>query len=390
MSLSTSRSIDIAVGRIAEVVSTNESKILSYLTTQCTLHSARIEIEQVLELSADLSRCISNRPEESDTSQVYTFLPRNNILYSLALYALIPLALGYTTHIRAPAALRHTVKRIWELSGFSNFEQANLHLGSQREFTQQIQPSDTIIFTGQSDNGKRIESENKYRLFLGFGSSYNPFIVMPGASIERVVDDLIFARMFNSGADCLAPDIVFVHRSMADQLIDALIAKLNELPVLEREVADVIAHTNSPDSATVERATSIIHTYRHRLIWSHGASGMNDFVPTTILLSDIEEPIVSEIFASIFNLIAFNKPIDVTNLLSTDHFRGSEMYLSHYGTEIDSIPPGHVVCQDSSPFDHESALTPFGGYGATSTWRTHDGVTSGQPISIFHELGGIF
>lgn len=388
MEQSTLLDLDQVVDRFASSVAAHEAAILAALTSQCTLHSAQTELQQVLELAADLRQVeAGSHPERQ--GRVYSFLPRNNLLYSIALYALIPAALGYGTTLRAPASLRETVRSVWELSGLGRVGHARLHLGSQRDFTRQFSDEDIVVFTGQSTNGKNIEASTRHRLFLGFGSSHNPTIAMPGAGLDKLVQDLVFARMYNAGADCLAPDIIFVHNSLVDDLKSALIAELETLPMLEKSDADRIAHSNSPDPITAERAQHIIHSHSDRIAWSGPRSEMRNYVPTTVLHSQIADAPVSEMFAPIFNLVEFDDPGDVVASLEESCFRGSEMYLSRYGADILAIPHEYTLCQDSSPFEHESALTPFGGYGVQATWRTHSGATRGQPISVFHELGGV-
>lgn len=379
--------LNSAVETFASSVRAHERDILKTLTTQCTLHSAQIELEQALKLSGNLSETVT-LPTKADTGNVFSFLPRNNLLYSMALYALIPLALGYEVTLRAPASLRSTVRALWNLSGLERVSRAYLHLGSQRDFTAQFTTDDIILFTGQSSNGKEIESTTPHRLFLGFGASHNPFLVMPGAPLEKLVEDLIFARMYNAGADCLAPDIILVQSALIEPLKAALIAKLKTLPALEQSDADVIAHTNSPDAATAERAMHIINAHQHRVVWCSAPSDMRNYVPTSVIHSDIENPLVAELFAPVFNIVEFREWDEVTRLLRGPGFRASEMYLSLYGEAKLGLPGEYFLCQDSSPFDHESALSPFGGYGPRATWRTFAGVSKGQPISVFHELGG--
>ncbi len=346
-----------------------------------------MEVAQAKQLAKNLERLTAHVTAGSRDGAVYTFLPRNNMLYSIALYCLIPLSVGFHTHVRAPAALRDLVTDLWELTGLGNALPASLHLKSQREFTGRFTAHDTILFTGQTENGKTIDRDTPHNRFLGFGSSLNPAVILPDADIAKACEDVIFARLFNAGADCLAPDIVFVHAAVHEEFCRVLTDMLSDLPLVSsREAAASISHTASPDSATAERAHQLIALNSDRVIWRAAEADFADYVPTTVLSSTIDEAPSLELFAPIFNLATYTDLEQVAAALRSPGFAGVEMYLSVYGDPVERFPGGYRVCRDSTPFHHESALRPFGGYGVNATWLTTEGGTMGCPLSVFHVL----
>ena len=366
----------------------NAPRLLHRLTEQCTLHSAQIELAQSLRLARNLERlaCASPAGRQNPAGTVYTFLPRNNLLYSIALYCLIPLSLGLPVQARTPAALSGLVTELWQLTGLDRFDSARLRDESQRDFTSRSSSEDVLIFTGRSENGRRVEAQTAHRAFIGFGSSLNPAIVMPGADLEKACDDLVFARLYNSGADCLAPDSIFVHASVYAEFHERLTARLTLLDVADRRSAGTIAHAPSPDMRTATQGREFLSRMTDRTTWSGPDFDAPDFVPTTVTTSDLDEATHVELFSPVFNIVTFSSWERLLATFGSEPYRGSEMYLSLYGEAGGPLPDAYRLCASSTPFHHEAALRPFGGYGADATWLTIDGTTTGRPVSVFHTL----
>lgn len=380
--------LDVSVERSFEQsLIRNAPRLLHRLTEQCTLHSAEIELAQSLRLARNLERLASvPARRQSHPATVYTFLPRNNLLYSIALYCLIPLSLGLPVQARPPAALSGLVTELWQLTGLDRFGSAHLRDESQRDFTSRSSAEDVLIFTGRSENGRRVEAQTSHRAFIGFGSSLNPAIVMPGADLSKASDDLVFARLYNSGADCLAPDSVFVHESVYAEFHERLTARLTLLEMTDRRSAGTIAHAPSPDERTATQGRQFLAEMADRTTWSGPDCDSPDFVPTTVTTSDLAEASHTELFSPVFNVVTFSSWERLLETFAAAPYAGSEMYLSLYGGAGGPVPDAYRLCPSSTPFHHEAALRPFGGYGADATWLTVDGMTTGRPVSVFHTL----
>lgn len=389
--LDVGRDLDTSVQRSFErAVLRNAPRLLHRLTEQCTLHSAEIELTQSLRLARNLERLsrASRAPSPARPGTVYTFLPRNNLLYSIALYCLIPLSLGLPVQARTPAALSGLVAELWELTGLGRVRHARLRDESQRDFTSRSSGQDVLIFTGRSENGRRVEAHTTHRAFIGFGSSLNPAIVMPGSDLAKASEDLIFARLYNSGADCLAPDSIFVHESVYTEFHEHLTARLAQLEVTDRRSAGAIGHAPSPDTRTATQGRDFLTRMADRTTWSGPDCDLRDFVPTTVTTSDLDEAPHTELFSPVFNVVTFSSWDRLLETFAADPYLGSEMYLSLYGRAGGPVPAAYRLCPSSTPFHHEAALRPFGGYGVDATWLTVDGTTTGRPISVFHTLRG--
>ncbi len=85
-------------------------------------------------------------------------------------------------------------------------------------------PFDHIFFTGSPAAGKIVmeaASKNLTTVTLELGGK-SPAIVGPDANIERAAKWIAFGKFSNAGQTCVAPDHVFVHRTVRDHFVQAL------------------------------------------------------------------------------------------------------------------------------------------------------------------------
>jgi len=90
-----------------------------------------------------------------------------------------------------------------------------------------------IGFTGETQTGKQVMAEAASELkhvTLELGGS-DPAIVCDEADLESASKAIAIGRFFNAGQACLAVKRVFVFESVADQLIEKLVARAKKLKV---------------------------------------------------------------------------------------------------------------------------------------------------------------
>ncbi|NMA93693.1 MAG: aldehyde dehydrogenase family protein [Clostridiales bacterium] len=91
-------------------------------------------------------------------------------------------------------------------------------------------PFDCIFFTGSPTVGRLVmEKASKHltpvTLELGGRS---PVIVDENADIEKTAKRLTFGKLTNAGQTCIAPNHVYVHKSVMDELVKALVRNFSE------------------------------------------------------------------------------------------------------------------------------------------------------------------
>src|SRR5690606_22588478 len=93
---------------------------------------------------------------------------------------------------------------------------------------------DKISFTGSTEVGRQIARRSAERLApvsLELGGK-NPSIVFPGTISDRLVDGLLASsRVTRQGQSCTAGSRLFLHREVHDEVLERLVARLEDLRV---------------------------------------------------------------------------------------------------------------------------------------------------------------
>lgn len=129
------------------------------------------------------------------------------------------------------------------LAIFELFEQAelpkgvaNIVMGSSKEIGEAMTSSKLvkkITFTGSTPIGKALYAQSadtlkKMSLELG---GHAPFIINADADIDAAVEGLMAAKFRNNGQVCIAPNRIFVHKSIKDDVLKQLTEKVEALKV---------------------------------------------------------------------------------------------------------------------------------------------------------------
>lgn len=90
---------------------------------------------------------------------------------------------------------------------------------------------DMIFFTGSSKVGKvvmRAAAEHLTPVVLELGGK-SPCIVDAGANIDVAAKRIAWGKMINAGQTCIAPDYLFAHHSIKDELLDKIARSIREM-----------------------------------------------------------------------------------------------------------------------------------------------------------------
>ncbi|GAB3596088.1 aldehyde dehydrogenase family protein [Microbacterium tumbae] len=92
---------------------------------------------------------------------------------------------------------------------------------------------DKITFTGSTATGRKIvaaSAANLARLTLELGGN-DPGIILPGADIAAIAQDLFWGIFINTGQTCAALKRLYVHESQYDEVVDALAELARVMPM---------------------------------------------------------------------------------------------------------------------------------------------------------------
>jgi succinate-semialdehyde dehydrogenase/glutarate-semialdehyde dehydrogenase len=127
--------------------------------------------------------------------------------------------------------LLHTVKRVPELA-----EVFDVVLADGRTGQDVVANVDLVCFTGSVPNGRKVAMACAQRLipcFLELGGK-DPAIVTADADIDRASTAVLRGGVYATGQVCYSVERVYVHHSIHDRFVEALVAKAKQVTLNDR------------------------------------------------------------------------------------------------------------------------------------------------------------
>jgi acyl-CoA reductase-like NAD-dependent aldehyde dehydrogenase len=372
--------------RVRRFLAVERAQVLDILTEVGTLPAGSYEIEAARNtLAGAAAEVAEHRPRRLGHAAV--FMPSNVLLYSYVLYLLIPSLFIDRISFRPAAQVRRQAERLHRLLAPVHGLPADLRLVSQRDFLAQDVPlADLVVFTGRFTNAEQVRAGLRpEQLMLYLGGGVNPFIVAAGADLAAAVRDLTEIRLFNAGQDCLAPDVVFVERTIADAFLDALIQRLAGCRFGPYRDPDADYGPIYYESAFEDAAR---YVFQQRHFVRHG--GRIDItamrIEPTVLVRDLAETrAFPEFFSPVFNVAVYDDDRQLISTLAANHCSERALGASLYGEagEVAShLRKKHTVTCNETLFAADRGNQPFGGRGWMANYVSHHGRVTSQPILI--------
>ncbi len=154
-----------------------------------------------------------------------------NYPFQLALAPLVAaLAAGNCAVLKPSELTPHTSKLIFQLiSRTYSPDYVKVIEGGVQETTSLLeQKFDHIFFTGSTPVGRIVMQaavKNLTPVTLELGGK-SPVIVCEDADLDLCARRLVWAKFYNAGQTCVAPDYVFIHESLKDEFIKKLIKEI--------------------------------------------------------------------------------------------------------------------------------------------------------------------
>lgn len=374
--------------QVAQGIVARQDRLMDIVSGFATAASARDELHRsVKTVSGAWWEMRVHDPGE--LSRVTVFLPSNNVLYSYFLFGVVPALYSREVMLRPSSRSISVVGDLHkEISSFLPAEisrRIRMCEVSQREFVRESETADAVVFTGQYENGLDIiERVGGRPRVLMMGSGPNPFVVGPEADVSLVVRSLLRARMYNSGQDCLAPDVVFVHESVAERFLGSVTGSLGALKVGERrdpsaDLAPLIY------SDAVQGAVDFLREHGSNIVYGGEVEVSSGLVEPHVLMWETDTEIhPDELFAPILAIVPYSSPefIHEWSAHSREDARG--MYISIFGEPgLRGERVGTAsVRREVSALDSEEGNQPFGGFGTEASSVHHEGRIEAGPLLL--------
>ncbi|WP_055694222.1 aldehyde dehydrogenase family protein [Streptomyces prasinopilosus] len=380
-------------GLATEVLWENRAELVAVLETFGTRTAAVDEVaNSIAALRGARGELEAHRPRP--TGGLGVFLPSNNVLYSYVLFGIIPLL--YSSHItmrpsqRVAEQSRHIHRIITSAPEFKNELSIELVSLTQKQFVARCADSDVVVFNGRPANALAVGDKLPERtVFLAFGSGPNPVVVGAEADVRAVAGDVVRTRMYNSGQDCLCPDVVFAHDSVADDLLTAMSEAVADVPVGARaDPTTVVAPLSYPDA--VEQAAGYLAGHPGRTVRGGRVDTATGLVaPTVIDLPWDPDFCPPEFFSPVLCVMRYSTGEDVVRWLDSHTERRRGMYVSVYGE--DAVREGRsgtsVLLRERTALDAENGNEPLGGYGPEASHVRVGRTVTARPLLLSAELG---
>ncbi|MGI4837820.1 MAG: aldehyde dehydrogenase family protein [Janthinobacterium lividum] len=189
-----------------------------------------------------------------------------------------------------------------------------------------------------------------------------PFIVMADADIERAAKDAVASRMTNCGQVCIANERTYVHSSVHDRFVDAVVREVKQLQLgdPQAEGTDI-----GPKVSAAERDSVNQHLKRALEQGAHVAfggpqalpAGLNQgyWVAPTVLtgVASDADILAAEVFGPILPIVAFESEQQVIDLANASEYGLSAyVYTRDLGTAnrmVDELESGEVYVNRIGP-----------------------------------------
>jgi aldehyde dehydrogenase (NAD+) len=288
--------------------------------------------------------------------------------------AIAAIAAGNTVILKPSEIPANSSKAIKKIVN-ENFKSDFFHVieGGVKE-TQQLlkQNFDKIFFTGSPKVGKIIyqaAAENLTPVTLELGGK-SPAIVTESSNIDVSAKRIVWGKFLNAGQTCIAPDYLLVHKTIKDELVNAIIKEIErcEYSFDNNNYVQII------NEANMNRLISLLE--KDKIIYG-GKYDINEryFAPTLLNNVKFEDKVMQEeIFGPILPIIEYEdinyiseKLKDFQKPLATYIFTGNKKQARKLFKEL-SFGGGAV--NDTIMHITNSKL-PFGGVGNSGIGSYH-------------------
>ena len=237
------------------------------------------------------------------------------------------------------------------------------------------QKFDIIFYTGSSYVGKLVmkaAAENLTPVVLELGGK-SPCIVDKNANIDVAAKRIAWGKTINAGQTCIAPDYLFVHKSVKNELLDKIAQNLVEMH--GKDIKQSKYYPRIVNKSAVERLQGLLKAGK---IHSGGEVDVDDkyIAPTIIDEIKPEDPVMQEeIFGPILPVMTYEQIDQVTDYIN-EHEKPLAFY--YFGKNNDakkvlSKTTSGGGCINDTLMHIANHHLPFGGVGNSGLGKYHGG-----------------
>lgn len=250
------------------------------------------------------------------------------------------------------------------------------------------QKFDNIFFTGSTRVGRivmKAAADQLTPVTLELGGK-NPVIVMPDCNLRKSARRIAWGKLHNNGAACVAPDHLYVHESIKDELVREISRHWDS--ILGEDPGSSLVLPKMVNEKEFDRVVSLIDPAKVARGGGHDRSRL--YIEPTLMdrVTDEDEVMQQEVFGPVLPVLTFRDPDELINSLRKKPaplalyiFTGDIRRARSILTELPS--GGGVINEVVLQFINMN--TPFGGVGASGIGSYH-GKASFETFSQFKTI----
>lgn len=418
------RPIDFSLVRntalcLADHIELHYEKIASILLEYESFEVVQDEISRALDLLKNLDEnkqyfCLR-------VGAITSFLPKNQPLYALTCFVIVPSLMASEVHFRIPHCMKSFFPRLLHALDFkTRFPNVMVSVKERLDFLEERSAlktdprnlesapvTDAVIFTGTPHHAERLRLVfDKRTLFISNGAGHNPVVVGEKADILRAVEAVMILQLYNQGQDCAAPNAILVHRNVYSKFLQLLRVKLKEVKVgFYSDRTCRVGPISEPEDLNRIQAIFIENRF-----WLDSSTpgiirAKDAIVEPTIICKPLKEGgNFTEVFAPIFFIHRYEKDVQLSQYFESNQYERNAMYVSLFGESdyISSLPSRKLttrILHDKFTILYNTHLhatgvergtQPYGGYGYGASSISINGKIISKPTlpprEIFYYL----
>lgn len=320
------------------------------------------------------------------------YLPLNQPLYSFVLNVLSLSFVCENVYYRPPQKLWQLHRRLYDLIVLDRSAIQIETVSRSKFFEDYVKSAEIVVYIGRYENVLELSKRISNNVLLVYnGSALNPVVVTQSADISLCCEEIVNARLYNTGQDCMAPAAIMVHDDIAEKFIEKLIERLNMIRLGENDWnPSVIGSMISEDSfaENVEYVLSNAHFIVYGGFWDPDRFYIG---PTIFLHNRYLGETQKAFYAPFFCIYQYACLQELSRYFSTESAECYKGYISIFGSDsdIDSLKFGEsrlIVLNNETLFKHEDGNTEFGGYGEGCSFVMTEGEKKIHPILLLREI----
>jgi len=235
------------------------------------------------------------------------------------------------------------------------------------------QPFDLMFFTGSSKVGKvvmKAASEHLSKVILELGGK-SPCIVDADADIDIAAKRIAWGKLINAGQTCIAPDYLFAHKSIKDELLNKIAENISAM--YGENLKESRFYPRVVNDSAFERLTGLLN---EGTIHTGGDLDAKErFFPPTII-DDVQpgfKIMQEEIFGPILPVLSFG---DIEEAVDYINKNPKPLALYYFGKtknaeEVLSKTTSGGACINDVLMHITNHNLPFGGVGNSGLGSYH-------------------